>query len=131
MNLVDTSAWLEYFFEGPNARYFAAPIENTDTLLVSVISLYEVFKKVNLVSNEARALQAVAQMKQGRIEEVTESIALSAALISIKHKLAMADSVILATAQQHNAVLWTQDDDFRGLVDVKFKPAAALRKFNK
>ncbi|MDD5482816.1 MAG: type II toxin-antitoxin system VapC family toxin [Kiritimatiellae bacterium] len=124
MNLVDTSAWLEYFFEGPNAQYFAAPIEATDTLLVSVVSLYEVFKKVNTVADEDRALQAVAQMKKGRVEEITESIALSAALISIKHKIAMADSLILATARQCKAVLWTQDKDFRGMLDVNFKPAA-------
>ena len=128
MNLVDTSAWIEYFFEGPNARYFAIPIEATDTLVVSVISLYEVFKKVNLVSSEARALQAVAQMKQGRVEDVTESISFSAALISIRHKLAMADSLILATAQQCKAILWTQDDDFRGLIDVNYKPALTLKK---
>lgn len=50
MNLVDTSAWIEYFFGGPNAGYFAAPIEATGALLVSTISIYEVFKKVNLVS---------------------------------------------------------------------------------
>lgn len=128
MNLVDTSAWLEYFFEGPNAQYFAVPIEVTATLLVSVVSLYEVFKKNNTVADEARALQAIAQMKQGRVEEVTESIALSAALISIKNKLAMADSLILATARQCKAVLWTQDDDFRGMMDVNFKPASSLRR---
>jgi len=128
MNLVDTSAWIEYFFEGPNASYFAVPIEATDTLVVSVISLYEVFKKVNMVSSEAMALQAVAQMKQGRVEELTESISFSAALISIKHKLAMADSLILATAQQCKAILWTQDKDFRGLLDINYKPTLTLKK---
>jgi len=123
VNLVDTSAWIEYFFGGPNAEYFAAPIEATGTLLVSTISIYEVFKKVNIVANEARALNAIAQMKQGRVEPVTESIALSAALLSIKHKLAMADSLILATAQQCRATLWTQDKDFNGLPDMNFKTA--------
>jgi len=83
MNLVDTSGWLEYFFDEANSGYFSSPIEETDALLVPVICLYEVFKKVNAVADEARALQAVAQMKQGLIVDITEDVALSAALISL------------------------------------------------
>ena len=121
MNLVDTSGWLEYFFGGPNAAYFSPPIENTDELIVPVVCLYEVFKKVNLVADEARALQAAAQMKRGRVCEVTETIALRAALASIKYKLPMADSLIYATAQSEGAILWTQDADFQDLPGVNFK----------
>ena len=121
MNLVDTSGWLEYFFGGRNAAYFTPPIETTGDLIVPVICLYEVFKKVNRVGNEAQALQAIAQMKQGRVIEVTEDIALNAALISLKHKLPMADSLIFATAVALEAVLWTQDDHFEGLPGVKYR----------
>mgnify|MGYP006300327543 CR=1 FL=1 len=123
MNLVDTSGWIEYFFAGPNAAYFAPPIEATDDLIVSVICLYEVFKKVNIVADEARALEAVAQMKQGRIVSLTEDIALSGALISLKNKLPMADSLIYATAKACEAILWTQDDHFSGLPNVNYKKA--------
>lgn len=123
MNLVDTSGWVEYFFGEPNADYFTSPVEQTSDLIVPVICLYEVFKKVNLVANEARALQAVAQMKQGSIVDVTEDIALSAALISLKHKLPMADSLIYATARAHGATLWTQDEHFRNLPGVNYKQA--------
>jgi predicted nucleic acid-binding protein len=123
MNLVDTSGWVEYFFGEPNAGYFASAVERTGDLIVPVICLYEVFKKVNLVANEARALQAVAQMKQGSIVDVTEDIALSAALISLQYKLPMADSLIYATARAHRASLWTQDEHFRNLPGVKYKQA--------
>ena len=123
MNLVDTSGWVEYFFGGPNADYFTSPVEKTSDLIVPVICLYEVFKKVNLVANEARSLQAVAQMKQGLIIDVTEDIALSAALISLKHKLPMADSLIYATARAHGATLWTQDEHFLNLPGVNCKQA--------
>ncbi len=126
MNLVDTSGWLEYFFDEANAGYFSSPIEETHALLVPVICLYEVFKKVNSVADEARALQAVAQMKQGLIVDITEDIALSAALISLKHKLPMADSLIYATARGHGAILWTQDDHFRNLPGVNYKKARAV-----
>jgi predicted nucleic acid-binding protein len=66
MNLVDTSGWIEYFFGRANGSYFAEPIENTAELSIPVVCLYDVFKKVNQVADEARALRAIAQMKQGR-----------------------------------------------------------------
>ena len=121
MNLVDTSGWIEYFFAGKNASFFASPIENTSNMIVPVICLYEVFKKVNLVADQAYALQAIAQMKQGRIVDLTEDIGLSAALMSLKHKLPMADAMIYATARSNGAVLWTQDDHFCNLPEVQFK----------
>lgn len=120
MNLVDTSGWIEYFFGGSNATRFAKPIESTSKLLVPTICLYEVFKKINIVGNEAQALQAVARMREGRILELTESIALSASLISIKNRLPMADSMIYASALANNATIWTQDLDFKNLPGVKY-----------
>ena len=127
MNLVDTSGWLEYFFGEKNATYFTPPIENTGDLIVPVICLYEVFKKVNVVADEARALQAVAQMKQGAVVDITEDVALSAALISLKHKLPMAGSLIYSTARARGATLWTQDDHFSELPGVKYKQARTSR----
>ena len=102
---------------------FPPPIEDTDNLLVPVICMYEVFKKVNTVADEARSLQIIAQMKQGRVMDVTEEIALKASLISLKHKLPMADSLILSTAQALDAILWTQDEHFKHLQNVNFKEA--------
>lgn len=127
MNLVDTSGWIEYFFGEKNAMFFTPPIEKTRDLIVPVICLYEVFKKVNVVADEARALQAVAQMKQGAVVDITEDVALSAALISLKHKLPMADSLIYATARARGATLWTQDDHFSLLPGVKYKEARTSR----
>ena len=63
MNVVDTSGWIEFLFGGKNADVFAPLIEDTGNLLVPVICLYEVFKKVDAVADEPRALQAIAQMK--------------------------------------------------------------------
>jgi len=120
MNLVDTSGWIEYFFGEENASLFADPIEDIESLIVPVICVYEVFKKVNLVADEAKALRAVAQMRQGQIIELTEDIALKAALVSIRVKLPMADSIIYATGQLENALIWTQDIDFEKLPGVKY-----------
>ena len=46
MNVVDSSAWLEYFANGSNASFFAGPIEATEELLVPSLTIYEVFKRV-------------------------------------------------------------------------------------
>ena len=120
MNLVDTSGWIEFFFDGENASEFVDPIEDLSQLIVPVVCLYEVFKKINQVGNEAKALQAIAQMKQGCIIELNEDIALRAALISLRHKLPMADSFIYATGQFHEALVWTQDAHFKDLPGVKY-----------
>ena len=123
MNLVDTSGWIEYFFGNPNASFFAPAIEDTGKLIVPVICLYEVFKKVNLVGDPARALQAVAQMKQGKVVPVTEEMALRAATISMRHKLPMADSLVYSAAQMEGALLWTQDEHFVRLEGVRYREA--------
>lgn len=46
MNVVDSSAWLEYFTGDENASFFVEAIENTESLLVPTISLYEVYKRI-------------------------------------------------------------------------------------
>jgi predicted nucleic acid-binding protein len=120
VNVVDSSGWLEYFADGPNAAYFAPAIEATRELLVPTLSLFEVFKRVLQQRGEGQALQAVALMQQGRIVDLTATIALSAAKASIERRLPMADSIMLITAQTHDATFWTQDADFNGVEGVKF-----------
>jgi len=120
MNVVDSSAWLEYFADGSNAKMFAPAIEATDELIVPTICLYEVFKSVLRQRDESAALSAIALMRQGQVIPLTERIALLAADLSLQTRLPMADSVILATARVHRAHIWTQDADFDGLDEVTF-----------
>jgi predicted nucleic acid-binding protein len=121
MNVVDSSAWLEYFADGPNATFFAPAIENLDELIVPTISLYEVFKRVLQQKGEEKALKAVAAMMQGRVVEIDASIAISAAKISDELKIPMADSLMLATARAYKATFWTQDADFSSIKGVMFR----------
>ncbi len=120
MNVVDSSGWLEYFADGPNAARFAAPLKETGKLLVPSVSIYEVFKVVLRERGEHMALQAVAVMQKGRIVDLTPRIAMTAAKLSLSHSLPMADSLILATARLNDAVVWTQDADFQGLDAVMY-----------
>lgn len=127
MNVVDSSGWLEYFADAPNADFFASAITDTDRLVVPTISLLEVFKRILQQQGENAALQAVAHMRQGLVIPLDADIALSAARLGIAHKLPLVDSVMLATARQHDAILLTQDRDFEGLENVRYttkeKPA--------
>lgn len=125
MNVVDSSAWPEYLADGPNAQTFAPVIEETSSLLVPVLCLYEVFKRVMQQRGESDALQAVAAMHQGTIVELDSSLALLGARLSVEHRLPMADALILATARDADAILWTQDADFEGLEGVRFVGKAA------
>lgn len=121
MNVVDSSGWLEYFADGPGAWFFDAPIEDTDSLVVPVLTLYEVLRRIASQRDEGVALQAVAAMQQGRVVDVDAALALEAAQLGRIARLPMADAIILATARRHGAVLWTQDADFEGLDGVKYR----------
>ena len=120
MNIVDSSGWLEYFADGPNADFFAPAAEDLEKLLVPSISLLEVFKRVFQQRGEGEALQAVAQMLAARVIDLDGALSLSAARVSLHLKLPLADSVILATARVYGAILWTQDSDFKGIEGVKY-----------
>ena len=118
---MDSSAWLEYLADGPNATYFAPAIEAPQDLIVPTISLYEVFKRVLQQRSENEALQAVALMQQGEVVSLDGPLALAAARLGLDARLPLADAIMLATARRYAAVLWTQDEDFEGMPDVRFR----------
>ncbi len=122
MNVVDSSAWIEYFAGGPNAGVFSKPIETTRELLVPTLTIFEVFKRVLQQRGETAGLEVVAHMMQGRIVDLDATLALGAARLSLERHLAMADAIILATARAGDAVLWTQDAHFEGIEKVEFYP---------
>ena len=120
MNLVDSSGWLEFFADGPNAEFFATPLKNVDELVVPTISIYEVFKSVLRQRDESAGLQAIALMKQGLVVDLTINIAMMAAKLSLEHNVLMADSIILSSGRLYQATVWTQDADFKGLESVEY-----------
>ena len=122
MNIVDSSGWLAYFADEPNAKHFLTPLNDAASLVVPTVTIYEVFKVVFRESNENDALQAVVAMQKGTVVDLTVSLAITASKLSLEHNLPMADSIILATAKEFNAILWTQDSDFKNINDVKYFP---------
>ena len=122
MNIVDSSGWLEYFSGGPNSANFSLPLKDASSLIVPVITIYEVFKVVLREAGEDEALQSVAAMQKGKIIELTLNLSMSAAKISMQYNLPMADSIIFATAKKHQCDIWTQDAHFENLPRVKYFP---------
>ena len=120
MNVVNSSGWLEYFADAPNADFFAPAIETASELVVPSLSIYEVFKRVLQQRGEDDALQVVGVMAQGLIVDLNMEIAINAAKISVELRLPMADSIILATARAYSATFWTQDADFQNIEGVQY-----------
>jgi predicted nucleic acid-binding protein len=120
MNVVDSCGWLEYFSDGPNAEIFAAPIQQTDILIVPTLAMYEVFKVALREQGEDAALQAIAVMKQGKEVGLNSNLAIQAAKTGFDLQIPMADAIILTTARYYQATLWTQDNDFAGINSVKY-----------
>ena len=129
MNVVDSSGWIEYLAGGPNADFFAGPIEGEEPVAVPSIVLFEVYRHVARHVGREEALSVVAALHRSTLVELDASLALEAAELSLGTGLAMADSLILATTRALGATLWTQDADFDGMEDVRFriKPAGARK----
>jgi predicted nucleic acid-binding protein len=122
MNIVDSSGWLAYFADEPNAKHFYSPLSDPDLLVVPTVTMYEVFKVILRESSDNEALQAVVAMQRGKVVDLSLPLALAASRLSLEHHLPMADSIILATAQAFDAIIWTQDADFKKMKKVRYFP---------
>lgn len=119
---LDSSAWIEIAHNGPNALKFIKAVGDITQVIVSTITIYEVWKYTITHADENRAQHLIDLLQQAIVMPADTSISLSAASLSTRHKLAMADSLIYATALSHKATLWTQDADFEGLPNVRYFP---------
>lgn len=119
-NVVDSSGWLEYFADSKNAKFFAPAIENTKQLIIPSISILEVFKHIMRLRSEKEAFECTECMLQAKIVDLDTELSLNAAKLGILHQLPLADSIIYATGLAFDALIWTQDVDFKGLPQVEY-----------
>ncbi|MDO8767864.1 MAG: type II toxin-antitoxin system VapC family toxin [Burkholderiaceae bacterium] len=120
MNVVDSSGWIEYLLDTPQADLFAHAIEQRDKLLVPVIALYEVHKILSRKLPADVVASCLDVMRLGRVLDLTDRRAIAAAEVALEHRLAMADAVMYSLTLEHKATLWTQDVDYEGLTGVEY-----------
>jgi len=118
--LVDSSGWLEFFTDGPLASTYAHQLKNVHELVTPTVVLYEVYKTIKRQRSEEEALAAAAQIGKTQLVPLTDTIALTAADISLSYQLAMADAIVYATALTERAKLVTSDVDLASLPDVTY-----------
>jgi uncharacterized protein with PIN domain len=87
MNIVDSSGWLEFFADGPNANDFSQPLSDTENLIVPSITVFEVFNVVLRERDEDAALMAASAMKQGKVIDLSFELAIQAAKTSTDYKI--------------------------------------------
>ncbi len=118
MILVDSTGWIEFFSEGPQALEYAKYLKDLSKIVTPTIVIYEVYKKIKRDRTEEEALLAVSLMKKTAVTSLEESIDLLAADLSLKYHLPMADAMVYATAVENNAQLITSDAHFKDLEKV-------------
>jgi predicted nucleic acid-binding protein len=120
--VVDSSGWLEYLTDGVLADEYAKHLRQPAAVVTPTIVIYEVYKHAKRMRSEEDAVDAVAAMQKTRVAPLTDELALVAADLSILYKLAMADAIVLATAQAHDADVITSDSDFEHVPRVVYIP---------
>jgi toxin FitB len=120
MNVVDSSAWIEYFLDSARADIFAQAIEQTDSLIVPAMSLFEVHRFLSRNASVTLREECLNVMRRGTVADLTDARAVAASECAQKHSLAMADAVMYSIAREFEATLWTQDVDYQGLPGVQF-----------
>jgi len=117
---IDSSGWIEYFTKGPKAAQYKLVIEaaKPETIVTSVVVLYEVYKKIKKVKGEEEALLAVAALSQTNIVPVDQTISLEAADYSLEYGLHFSDALVYATARHYKAKLYTSDSDLKPIKNV-------------
>ena len=121
-NILDSSAWIECLDDGPNTPKFRPLLLKLPELLIPAIVITEVRKVVLKQRTRQAADEVTHAMRSGIVIPIDAEIASRAADLFIEHQLPLADSLIYATALIHKATLWTQDDDFKSLPQVRYFP---------
>ena len=120
MNVLDSSCWIEYFHNTPISNTVSPVAERPRELLVPSIVLYEVCKNLSSKTSKENVVKFIQRMKKGRIIVLDSDLSISAANISRKLQLPMADSIIYTTTLLYDAILWTIDQHFKGLPNVRY-----------
>lgn len=116
--LIDSWAWIEYFKGGKHSQEAMRHIESEEEAVISTINLIEIYASIAKSYTEAIAAEKIKVVeKRCYLIPVEKEIAVAAAKLKLKHRLGIADSIVLSTAKQFNAKVVTGDPDFKSGVE--------------
>jgi predicted nucleic acid-binding protein len=125
MRVVDTSAWIEWLAGSRLAETVDTALPPSGEWLVPTIVQMELAKWVRREFPAEKAEQLIAFTTTCVIADLTTDIAIFAAEICARHKLATADAIIYATALTYEADLLTCDRHFENLPGVCYLAKSA------
>ena len=120
MRLIDTSAWIEWLIASPVGMRVASELPERDQWLVPTIVQFELAKWLAREIGEDEADRVIAFTQTCIIVDLDTSIALSAAELCTRYKLATADAIVYATALARGADLLTCHRHFEDLPDARY-----------
>lgn len=120
MVVIDSSVWIDWLVDGPTARQIGNLFDTPREIVVPTIVQLEVSKWLLRERTQQDAREFIGSTGQYRVITLGSSIALSAAGLHKRHKLATADAIICATALHMEADLLTCDAHFKDLPGVVF-----------
>ena len=118
--LIDSSGWIEFFTGGPLAGRYASYLTEANQLVTPTIVLYEVYKKIKRERGAEMAMMIAGRLNATEVVPLTDSLALFAADVSLRHGLAMADAIVYATSKEREAEVITSDADLKNLPGVVY-----------
>jgi predicted nucleic acid-binding protein len=120
MRLADTSAWIEFLTGSVLGTALASELPDRASWLVPTIVQLELTKWLTREIGEDKADQVIAFTETCVVVDLDTPIALAAADMCARHRLATADAIVYATALAHGADLLTCDRHFETLPGVRF-----------
>lgn len=124
MNVVDSSGWIEHFQHSTRAAFFSSALSNMADLVVPSLAIYEVHRRLSPWLPSALMNDCLEIMQAATVVDLTAARAIAASNAAREHKLAMADAIMYAIAQEFKATFWTQDVDYQGLPGVRYQARA-------
>ncbi len=120
MRVVDTSAWIEWVQATALGETLAPELPRNDEWIVPAIVHHELARWLAREMSAEESARLLAFMTELVVIPLTTDIATKAALFAARHKLAMADAIIYATAMDSGADLLTCDAHFANLSHVVY-----------
>ncbi len=122
MRVVDTSAWIEFLVGSALGVSLATELPDRSQWVVPTMVQLELAKWLTREVGEDKADRVIAFTETCVVADLDTQIALAAADLCARHKLATADAIVYATALAHQADLLTCDRHFEDLPGVRLFP---------